>query len=260
MTASLALMSYAEEKEDGLYLLMESTRTETQLTLKVYMYNNPGLATARFWVYHNPDAVTPVSYKNGDIWSVGDYYYKETLVNIDPANNYFTVYTGPISPMNTNEGLYFTAVYDIRDDEADAGIYIKIGRKEFMGDGENFESIEYMPQVINNVENSHNWIFDRVIKEVDFGESGAEAYICEICSREKIVEIPPAPAWKKGDLDNSGNINTKDAFIMKKCMTGYVPGEYKKWFLDAADVNGDGSINEIDMNLLHRIIMGDIEN
>lgn len=261
MIVSCVLTLYAEAIDaegEGLYLLMESERSEDQLTLKVYMYNNPGLSTARFWVHHNPDAVTPVSYKNGDIWKDGDYVNKN-LVNLDPANSYFTVYTGPTASLNTNEGLYFTAVYDIKDDEADAGIYIRIGNREFMADDENHESIEYMPQVINRVENSHSWVFDRVIKEAGFEESGEEAYVCEICGREKTVEIPPMPAWKKGDLNNSGDINTKDAFLMKKCMTGYVPDEYEKWFCDAADVNGDGSINEMDMNLLHRIIMGGID-
>lgn len=239
---------------DGFYLLAQSKKEDGKITLEVHMYNNPGLSAAVLRVYHNPSAVTVDEIKKGDVWTSGSFNTMHT-----EGNDYISVYAE--ADGIKNNGLFFSAVYDVTDECAESGIRIYVANKSFVDfDDDALKTIDRNPQVVDIIGKSdlgdHSWILSRVIEEPGFEETGEAEYVCDICGSTKTEILPAVPRWEKGDLDNSGSINTKDSYLIKKYLSGYRPEDSLKWFEDAADINGDGKINAEDSVCMKRIIMG----
>lgn len=244
---------YEFTEPDGLYVLARSEKSSDKVTLRVYIYNNPGLSTVLVRVYHNADAVAPAAVERGELWSKGVFDIKST------TPGYVTVYAESDSVYS--DGLFFTVTYNITDSDADSGIRVHIGSKSFMDfDVETKETVDRKPILIDLVGKNdlgdHAWLFDKIITEPDLEKSGETRYICAVCGEEKVEPGVPAARWLKGDLNNSGSVNTKDVYLMKRYLAGHEPTDDIKWFEDAADINGDGTVNAVDSALLKRILVG----
>lgn len=103
--------------------------------------------------------------------------------------------------------------------------------------------------------------------------SGYDVYICSLCgdSYSEAVKAtghsysggkctncgeadPDAPATTLGDLNGDGNVNAMDVNIAKRILSGSVtPSAAQK---TAGDINGDGQFNGKDANLLARFASG----
>ncbi len=76
-------------------------------------------------------------------------------------------------------------------------------------------------------------------------------YVCRDC--EDVLFVTGIEYFTYGDLDNDGNINTRDVLLLRKYMAG---GWDAVIVPMAADVNCDGKINNIDVLLLRKYIAG----
>ncbi len=238
---------------DGMYVLGVTEKKEAKTELRVYIYNNPGLSVAILRVYYNTSAVSPEKTECGDDWTVGF----NSTVNRDQG--YVSVYMEN-DGVSAN-GLFFTMEFDTVNSTADSGIRLVAGAKAFVDfDEATGDIIDRDPEIIDLSGKSdlgdHLWAFDKITVEPDFENDGEVQYVCTVCGETKTETVEHMPPWMKGDLDNNSVVNTRDMFALKQLIAGYEPGENALWVRTAADINSDGSINEIDVNLMHRMILG----
>ncbi len=99
----------------------------------------------------------------------------------------------------------------------------------------------------------HAFVFSHTIKESTFTEEGTAVYACSSCDENEIRTLPVLERWLKGDLNNDGSVNSKDANLMKRFLIG-VPSSAQE--RDAADMNNDGKLNPMDANSLKIMLSG----
>ncbi len=122
----------------------------------------------------------------------------------------------------------------------------------------------------------HNYVLSASLsKNPTCTEDGFDAYICSLCqdSYSTIVAAtghsysggkctscgkadPNAPAITLGDLNGDGNVNAMDVNIAKRILSGSVTPTASQ--NAAGDINGDGQFNGKDANLLARFASGAI--
>ncbi len=105
-------------------------------------------------------------------------------------------------------------------------------------------------------------------------EDGSRNYSCKNCSYSASTTVPALghsfkngecsvcrapdpdhiPTYTKGDINGDGTINSKDSNVMKRFFAGVASASEAQRF--AADVDGNGVFNAIDANALARLISG----
>lgn len=97
----------------------------------------------------------------------------------------------------------------------------------------------------------HKWDEGKVTKEAAPGVKGEKTFTCTVCQATRVDEIPALPTYKKGDVDDNGEVTVADARLALRAavsldtLTGNA-------FL-AADVDEDGSINVSDARTILRV-------
>lgn len=84
--------------------------------------------------------------------------------------------------------------------------------------------------------------------------------VCTNCGEAEFTEPEPEPEPQvvKGDMNGDGNVNAMDVNIAKRLLSGSVtPTKAQK---TAGDINGDGQLNGKDANLLTRFASGAIKD
>lgn len=276
---------------EGFYLLAESKREGSTLTLTVKLFNNPGLAGGRIQVGYNDSTLALREFINGEVWTEQHY---EGGINLE--NNPFSVYTMVAKnlPHNYNNGTYFTVIFDILDSEGAYGINFSIGAGDFPGwDSTTNSVVKHKPQFISIVGKSdlgphsyeetvipptctedgyttltcsvcrdsyttditkktgHNFEITSVLKEPDFENEGEAEYSCKICLESKKESLPVLEHFKKGDLNNDGKINPVDSYQIKLIIVGY---SFTLQEFDASDMDNNGKINSVDSYMIKYLI------
>lgn len=280
------------DEPDGFYFLVDSTRSEDVLTVKVWQFNNPGLYAEKVVFSFDSDALELVSVENGDCWPI------EVYKGLQQWNkNPFSVAVLETDEHSKNNGLFFTVTLRVKDDSLDYGVNLTYRDKDIV-DWD--ESINYYvcrtAEIINLVGKNklaphtftaetveptctsdgmtkhtcsvcgivnitditpmipHSSEFKSHITEPDFDNTGLDEYVCTVCGAIEEREVPVLEHYLKGDLNNDGNINAIDANLMTKILGGTKDTTEQEY--DASDINCDGNVNAIDSNMMKRILLG----
>lgn len=92
---------------------------------------------------------------------------------------------------------------------------------------------------------------------IETEESKCDFYVDEIIIVEgsggtgTVIDDPPSGKYQKGDADHSGKVNADDAYALRDFLICKSAAVYK----DTADMDGDGSLNAIDLALLKALIL-----
>ena len=86
----------------------------------------------------------------------------------------------------------------------------------------------------------HSWSLFETVTEPTFDEEGLAKFICETCGAEEEKALPVLERYKKGDIDNDGDVTPKDANILLRLLMGETAGLQQ---FDAADCVADGVLN-----------------
>ena len=97
----------------------------------------------------------------------------------------------------------------------------------------------------------HSWDGGKITIEPTFEENGERTYICTECQTTK-TEVIPRKEAVAGDINGDGQVNENDV----ECLMKYLAG----WKVDVIetvlDVNGDGKVNTKDTTRLMRYLNG----
>ena len=77
------------------------------------------------------------------------------------------------------------------------------------------------------------------------------------CTSQAQVTVEGEDTVILGDLNGDGEINAKDANLIKQIIAGESPADGEA--LTFADLNSDGEINAKDANLMKQLIAGEIQ-
>lgn len=272
------------------YILIESTKSENQLTVTAKLENNPGLCSMRMIFHYNEKALHPVARINGDVWTES-----ECWTNTPPTGNPFS-YTAQYSDLmsnNTKNGLVCTLVFDILDETADYGFQVTFDKKPFIDCDANLVNVtvfnivgksEYgshsyeertVPPTctengcVNHVciycgdtiqaetipAAGHQWTQTEVIVSPTFESTGLELYTCINCNETKEEILPVLEHWKKCDLNNDHEVSVLDIVYMRRLLLSI---DSPLQMYDAADLDGDGVASVLDLTTLVRIVAGKI--
>ena len=279
---------------EGLYILAKSERVGSTLTVTVDLFNNPGLTAGRLQVGYNASTLRLREFINGDVWTDRDY-----TGGINTENNPLSIFTEDYTTglmSNQSNGRYFTLVFDILDPDGEYNMYFSSSKGDFHSWNQKSALMTYYTlTVVSLVGKSelgdhgyieettlptcttggkteytcefcgdhyvadekdalgHNWEHTHTPKEPTLKEEGLAIYTCSVCKEWKTESIPVLEGWAKGDLNGDGTVNSIDANLMKRMLVGFAATEQA---LAAADVNGDGNLNSQDANALKRMISG----
>ena len=214
------------------------------LTVTCTAYNNPGVYSNRFTLKYNPDALTPISVSNGDVWADGAY-----LSTINTEKNYIRYFADDWGN-NTNNGVVFQAHFSANALPAEWGLSVTTIAEDFI----DFETSNNVPfKVISTMSEGfgteHRWDDGVVTVEPTTESEGVMTYTCVLCGETKTEAIPVIEAWLKGDINNDGKINLADIYLAKTLVANGDVG-FDPLAVDAADMNSDGKINLADIMLL----------
>ena len=281
------------ETPESFYILASSLREDNTLTVKVEIFNTPGLSNARVPVKYNSDTLAVREIINGDIWESYE------ITKIDLSNNPFgflaedyDLNDGP----NYKSGTFFTVVFDIIDPEGEYGIsfpyetgdfptldlstntiiknkptFISIVGKSELGDHSYSENTvpptceaegytEHLCTVCGDSYKDgytealdHSWEFTRETVAPSVFDTGEALYTCVLCGNEKTEVIPALERYMKGDINNDGALNSLDSNLLKRFLVKLSPTPQQT---DAADVFEDGKVNAQDSYILKKMISG----
>lgn len=122
---------------------------------------------------------------------------------------------------------------------------------KYFSDSEGLSEVEYSSLVIPTI--AHDWVYDHTQLEPTVKEEGIAVYKCSLCGEEKTQSIPILERYQKGDLNNDGFINSIDLNLLKRILVG---ADYGLQATDAADIFEDDAVNAKDSYLLVNIIVG----
>ena len=246
---------YADEYTvpDGFHIVTKSTRTDSTLTVTVEFFENPGIDAARLSMNYNTDALTLKSVTFGNIWAKKD--YSHSTDNTSPLK--VLAIPSTESSHNTNNGVFFTAEFEIIQSTG-YGISFFHGAGDFPAwDNSTNTTVKHTPRIINLVGaeeyGEHSFEFCKAITESTFTEHGTALYVCTVCQAEKEDVLPLLEHWTKGDLNNDGKINAMDMNLIIRLIVG-MPGSLQ--ILDAADMNSDGRVNSMDAYMIRLAVSG----
>lgn len=202
---------------DGMYILLTSERIGSRITVECYYYNNPGLSSAQMVLLCNNSAVKIVSVKNsGKIWSDDEYV---SGINWSSNSDHITLYAEAAGDeSNTANGLCFTVVFEVTDDNADTGIYFRKNLKSFLDwDNENLKVIDRDPVVIDLIGKSDlgAHVYETSVTPATCTEAGLSVSTCTVCGDSYSESIQPSGhAFTKGKCANCG-ADDPDAHTVK---------------------------------------------
>lgn len=187
---------YADEytEPDGMYILVTSERSGSRITVNCYYYNNEGLVSARMMLLCNNSAVKIVSVENsGKIWSADAYV---SGINWSSNSDHVTLYAESADEVsNTSNGLCFTVVFEITDENADTGICFKKNSKAFLDwDVEAKKIIDRDPVVIDLIGKSDlgAHIYETTVTPATCTEAGLSVTACAVCGDSHSEIIQPS--------------------------------------------------------------------
>ncbi len=104
----------------------------------------------------------------------------------------------------------------------------------------------------NQPATGHVWNAGVVDVEPTYDAEGVMLYTCTLCGETKTEAIPKLiPEFIYGDVDGNGEINNTDINTLKRKIAGYTVTVGL-----GADVDGNGTVNNTDINTLQRYIAG----
>ena len=272
---------------DSCYILLESTKSEGQLTVTAALENNPGIYSMKIIFQYNPAALALSSCINGDVWTDGEHW--EPTVT-EKSVSYIAENTEMDN--NTNNGLVCTLVFDILDDSADYNFTVKLDKRPFINwDNElidveilnivgkseygdhNYEEHTQAPTCTedgytemvcaycgNRLEGAtlpatgHQWVLEKEIISPTFESEGLGLYKCDNCDETKEEILPILEHWKKGDLNNDGMLTMEDVVYMRSVVSSL--SRIPLQLYDAADLDNDGIVGMVDYVYIIQIAAG----
>lgn len=247
---------------DSFYILAETHRNESTLTLTLTIGNNPGLTAARIKVGYDASTLTPASFINGNIWSDDDYTSGEIKLNKNPVVVLTEDYT-TAEGFNTKNGTYFTVVFDIIDPDGDYGFSFTHAKADFhKWDYDTSSIISYTPRIIDisGASELGDHSYTEKIVPPTCTEDGYTLHTCIFCSDSytdsKIDATGHSPVFSKVISEPTFENEGIEEYICEGCREiSYVTlPVLEHW--QKGDVNGDGKLNAADSNILKRIIAG----
>lgn len=297
-TCTLCGHTYKEYKDavtlpDSFYILADSKREGSTLTVTVKIGNNPGLYAAKLTTQYNGEALSLREAKNGNVWRDADYPGGWNTES-NPFATYAEDMTG--NECNNKNGIFYTLVFDVIDDSLDYGIRLSHTAGSFPAwDNVENKLIKYTPTIINVIGASelgdhsyeaeeilptctaggytlnkcsfcgdtyktdekapagHLWEIKETVAEPTFEKEGSALCVCAVCSAEETVAVPVLERYKKCDINNDGDISAKDANVLLRFLVGDHPTLQE---FDAADCVEDDVLNGKDSNKIKRVIAG----
>jgi len=249
------------ETPESFYILASSLREDNTLTVKVEIFNTPGLTYCRIPVKFNTNTLVLKELINGSLWP------SHEIVEIDISTvagsfAYFAAKKDIENGPNHKNGIFFTAVFDIIDEDGDYGIYFPISNGDFptLGD-DGITIIKNIPKFISIVGKSelgdHSYT-ESVISPTCTTE-GYTQHICIFCENEYIDNYTDMTghSWEfisetvSPTLDSTGEaLHVCSACNEEKTVIIPALERYMK-----GDINNDGLINSLDSNLLKRFLV-----
>jgi len=276
---------------DSFYVICESEREGDTLTVTVSIGNNPGLMVSRMFVGYNAASLSVISVQVGDVWKGNSYppnintsknplvVFSEILFGHNHNNGVLFTVTFSVIDDGEDYGLEFSYNSgDFTDWDDSTNSLVKHTPEMFniVGASElapcDYESCVILPDCTDEGYTLHTCTVcsdsyvtdtvaplghDRILLETlsgpDFENTGSGIFRCRRCGLEEILDIPVLEHWEKGDLDNDGNISSKDLNLAIRVTAGALAGLQLE---DSADLNGDGVVTGKDVNFLKKIITG----
>lgn len=183
-------------------------------------------------------------------------------ITVDPANENYYVEDGILFTVDGHE------VFDSNYDYVNPSMWIgRYPEKSVYAVGEELDltGVTVVMYYSNGYREFVTEDFESYgIEFVGFDSSvGGECRVDLICDGEQIdwfwVEVEDEnadPDFIPGDITGDGDVNAKDANILKRIIAGAIDPEAGSATFYAADFNGDGEINAKDANILKRYIAG----
>ena len=246
---------------EGLYILAQSVREDSTLTVTVDLFNNPGLTAGRLKVGFNANTLSLREYINGDVWSERDYTGGITTDG-NPLSIFTEDYTTGVMS-NTNNGRYFTLVFDIIDPDGEYNMYFSSSKGDFHSWNQKSSLITYYDlTVVSLVGKSelgdHSYIASTSLP--DCTEGGCTEHTCEFCGDSYVSDVtePLGHSWELTATPKEPTLKEEGTAIY----TCSACGEWKTESIPVldpwikGDLNNDGSVNSIDSNMMKRMLVG----
>ncbi len=246
---------------EGLYILAKSERDGSTLTVTVDLYNNPGLTAGRVKVGYNASTLILREFVNGDVWSSRDY---TGGVNIEsnPVSVFTEDYTTGLMN-NTNNGRYFTLIFDILDPKGEYNVSFSSAKGDFHSWNQKSSLMTFYPlTVVSLIGKSelgdHSYLESTT--EPTCAAGGFTEYTCEFCGDSYVADKkdPIGHSWNYVDTPKEPTLKEEGTALYSCASCGEWKTEsipvLERWA--KGDLNNDGETNSLDSNLLKRVIVG----
>ena len=246
---------------EGFYILAESTREGSALSVRINICNNPGLVAARLKLHYNGDTLSPREVIIGDVWTQEE-FTGGIRINNNPLT--FFVESNPSQRIHNYEnGTFVTVVFDIIDSDGSYGIGFSHAKADFVGwDYDTNSTVVKTPTIINIVGKNelgpHSYT-STVIPPSCTAE-GYTLHECSICN-DSYTDTPVA--MTEHALNLFAVIKeptlTDEGICEYRCSAcGYAEQRaipvLERWM--TGDLNNDKTVNAIDTNLFRRLLVG----
>jgi len=124
--------------------------------------------------------------------------------------------------------------------------------KKYYSDSKGATEVTYS-SLKKPLKTEHSFEFTNVVKESTVKEQGSALYTCKICKTTETRSLPLLERWMRGDLNNDGIVNSVDINLHRRVLVGYRLGSQGE---DAADFNDDGELNAMDSYSMRLSIAG----
>ena len=246
---------------EDFYILAQSTREGSTLTVTIEIFNNPGLAAARLQLHYNEKTLTPKSVQVGDVWPKSDF-----TGGLNISGNPITFFVESKSKQNIhnyNNGTFVTIEFDIIDANGSYNIGLSHSKADFVGwDSETNKTVIKTPTIINIIGKNellpHS--YESTVTPPTCAKEGYTTHICSVCDDTYTSDTTPvvdhsyvlAGYTVEPTFENEG-VAEYSCTVCKSTTTKAVPvlEHWKK-----GDVNNDKSINALDSNMMKRILTG----
>ncbi len=246
---------------EGFYIVGESIRENSTLTVSVNIRNNPGLVAARLKMHYNGSTLTPREVLVGDVWTQDEF---TGGIKTDSNPLTFFVESNPSQRIhNYNDGTFVTVVFDIIDDEGSYGIGFSHAKADFVGwDYDTNTTVTKTPTIINIVGKSElgPCSYSSTTIPPSCTAEGYTVHECSICGN----------SYSDGNTDKTPHSFEFSSVITEPTFTDEGLNEYtctvcgatetrtvpvlERWM--KGDLNNDSAINAIDTNLFRRLLVG----
>lgn len=248
---------------EGLWILCQSVRDDDSatLTVTVDLYNNPGLTAARLKVGYNQSTLRLREFINGDVWTQRDYTAGINIEN-NPVSVFCEDYTTGLMN-NTNNGRYFTMIFDIIDPEGTYNMYFSSSKGDFHSWNQKSALMtHYTLTVVSLVGKSElgDHSYEETVTPPDCANGGYTEFTCKYCNDSYITDKkdPLGHDWVHTQTPVKPTLKEEGTALYSCSVCG-------EWKLEAippltpwmkGDLNNDGVVNAIDSNLIKRILVG----